>query len=91
MRDNLGLIGVRDTACDFVPSLELSCAEAKNARDCGIAKRSKEQAVLGEEPVRSGLRLNIHDAIFLPITTLSGTFGMNADTGLEFATIFEHG
>ncbi len=47
-----------------------------------IAKSTEEQAVLGEEAVRSGLRLNILVAIFLPLTTLSGMFGMNVTTGL---------
>jgi len=64
-----GLIGVRDTAGDVVRSLELLCTDAKNALDYDIAKSTEEQAVLGEEAVRSGLRLNILVAIFLPLTT----------------------
>lgn len=83
--EDQGLIGVRDTAGDVVRSLELLCTDAKNALDYDIAKSTEEQAVLGEEAVRSGLRLNILVAIFLPLTTLSGMFGMNLTTGLEGA------
>ena len=83
--EDQGLIGVRDTAGDVVRSLELLCTDAKNALDYDIAKSTEEQAVLGEEAVRSGLRLNILVAIFLPLTTLSGMFGMNVTTGLERA------
>ncbi|GMR24226.1 MAG: hypothetical protein BMS9Abin37_2744 [Acidobacteriota bacterium] len=70
-------------------SLELLYADAKNnALDYDIAKSSEEQAMLGEEAVRSGVRLNILAAIFLPFTTVTGMLGVNLTLGLEGAPVW---
>ena len=86
--DVSALIGVRDTAGDVVRSLELLYADAKNALDYDIAKSSEEQAMLGEEAVRSGVRLNILAAIFLPLSTVTGMLGVNLTLGLESAPVW---
>lgn len=86
--DVSALISVRDTAGDVVRSLELLYTDAKNALDYDIAKSSEEQAMLGEEAVRSGVRLNILAAIFLPLSTLSGMLGVNLRLGLESAPLW---
>jgi len=83
--EDQGIISLRDTVGDVVRSLELLHADAKNALDYDIARSSETQATLGEEAVRSGVRLNVLAAIFLPLTTLSGMFGMNLTHGLEGA------
>jgi Mg2+ and Co2+ transporter CorA len=82
------LISVRDTAGDVVRSLELLYTDAKNALDYDIAKSSEEQAMLGEEAVRSGVRLNILAAIFLPLSTVTGMLGVNLKLGLESAPVW---
>ncbi len=82
------LISVRDTAGDVVRSLELLHSDTKNALDYDIAKSSEEQAMLGEEAVRSGVRLNILAAIFLPLSTVTGMLGVNLALGLESAPIW---
>jgi hypothetical protein len=82
------LISVRDTAGDVVRSLELLYADTKNALDYDIAKSSEEQAMLGEEAVRSGVRLNILAAIFLPLSTVTGMLGVNLALGIESAPIW---
>lgn len=82
------LIGVRDTAGDVVRSLELLYTDTKNALDYDVAKSSEEQAMLGEEAVRSGVRLNILAAIFLPLTTVTGMLGVNLTLGLENAPVW---
>ncbi len=86
--DESALISVRDTAGDVVRSLELLYTDAKNALDYDIAKSSEEQAMLGEEAVRSGIRLNILAAIFLPLSTVSGMLGVNLTLGLESAPVW---
>jgi len=82
------LISVRDTAGDVVRSLELLYSDAKNALDYDFARSSEEQAMLGEEAVRSGVRLNILAAIFLPLSTVSGMLGVNLKLGLESAPVW---
>ena len=82
------LISIRDTAGDVVRSLELLYTDTKNALDYDVAKSSEEQAILGEEAVRSGVRLNILAAIFLPLSTVSGMLGVNMALGLEDAPMW---
>jgi hypothetical protein len=82
------LISVRDTAGDVVRSLELLYTDTKNALDYDIAKSSEEQAMLGEEAVRSGVRLNILAAIFLPLSTVTGMLGVNLALGIESSPVW---
>ena len=82
------LISVRDTAGDVVRSLELLYTDSKNALDYDVARSSEEQAILGEEAVRSGVRLNILAAIFLPLSTVTGILGVNLALGIESAPVW---
>lgn len=79
------LLPLREQAGDFERAAELLQADAKNALDYQIARGNEESARLANEAAKSGQRLNIIAAITLPITALSGVFGMNLPSGLENA------
>ena len=79
------LLPLREQAGDFERAAELLQADAKNALDYQIARGNEESARLANEAAKSGQRLNIIAAITLPITALSGVFGMNLPNGLENA------
>lgn len=86
--DEQTLIGLRDTAGDIVRSLEILYADAKNALDYALAKTAEEHTRLGEEAVRSGVRLNVLAAIFFPLTAVTAMFGVNMTHGLESIPIW---
>ena len=79
------LLPLREQAGDFERAAELLQTDAKNALDYQIARGNEESARLANEAAKSGQRLNIIAAITLPITALSGVFGMNLRSGLENA------
>ena len=79
------LLPLREQAADFERAAELLQTDAKNALDYQIARGNEESARLANEAAKSGQRLNIIAAITLPITALSGVFGMNLPNGLENA------
>ena len=79
------LLPLREQAGDFERAAELLQTDAKNALDYRIARGNEESAKLANEAAKSGQRLNIIAAITLPITALSGVFGMNLPNGLENA------
>ena len=79
------LLPLREQAGDFERAAELLQADAKNALDYQIARGNEESARLANQAAKSGQRLNIIAAITLPITALSGVFGMNLPSGLENA------
>ncbi len=85
MPDATELLPLREQAGDFERAAELLQTDAKNALDYRIARGNEESARLANEAARSGQRLNIIAAITLPITALSGVFGMNLPSGLEGA------
>ena len=85
MPESTELLPLREQAGDFERSAELLQSDAKNALDYQIARGNEESARLANEAARSGQRLNIIAAITLPITALSGVFGMNLPNGLENA------
>lgn len=79
------LLPLREQAGDFERAAELLQTDAKNALDYQIARGNEESTRLANEAAKSGQRLNIIAAITLPITALSGVFGMNLPSGLENA------
>ena len=79
------LLPLREQAGDFERAAELLQTDAKNALDYQIARGNEESARLANQAAKSGQRLNIIAAITLPITALSGVFGMNLPNGLENA------
>lgn len=80
------LISLRDEASDIERAAELLQKGAKNALDFHIARQNEEQSRLAFEAARSGNRLNVITAIFLPLAAISGVFGMNLRSGLENAS-----
>ena len=85
MPEAVELLPLREQAGDFERAAELLQADAKNALDYQIARGNEESARLANQAAKSGQRLNIIAAITLPITALSGVFGMNLPNGLENA------
>ena len=79
------LLPLREQSADFERAAELLQTDAKNALDYQIARGNEESARLASQAALSGQRLNIIAAITLPITALSGVFGMNLPSGLENA------
>jgi Mg2+ and Co2+ transporter CorA len=80
------IITLRDESSDVVRAAELLQIDAKNALDYLIARQNEEQSRLASQSARAGDRLNLITAIFLPLTAISGVFGMNLPSGLENAT-----
>ncbi len=81
--DDRDVIELRDEAGELKRNTELLYMDAKNALDFEIAQKAEEQAQLGRQSVRTGHRLNILAAIFLPLATLSSLFGMNLPHGIR--------
>ena len=77
------IIDLRDMTQELAQELEILYVDAKNAMDFTVAKRAEEQARYALRTSRSTDKLNILVALFLPITALSGIFGMNMRNGLE--------
>ncbi len=77
------LIDLRDRAYELERTLELLCMEAKHALDFKMAQQAEETAKLSTRSIQIANRLNVIAAIFLPLTALSGIFGMNLHSGLE--------
>lgn len=83
IRNDRDIIGLRDDAYEVERSLDLLYRDSKNAQDFSIARKAEEQARLGQQTVRAGMRLNVLAALFLPVTALASIFGMNLPNGLE--------
>ncbi len=77
------IIDLRDMTQELAQDLEILYLDTKNAMDFTVAKRAEEQARYALRTARSTDKLNILVALFLPITAMSGIFGMNMKNGLE--------
>ena len=77
------LINARDAAGEVERAAELLGSEARNALDFEMAEAAETQARLNGELARTGHRLNMLAAIFLPLTAVGSLFGMNLPHGLE--------
>ncbi|HEX9996832.1 MAG TPA: CorA family divalent cation transporter [Abditibacterium sp.] len=80
------LITLRDEAADLERSAELLQIDAKNALEFHIARQNEAQARFALDAARAGHRLNIIAAITLPLTAVTGVFGMTLPSGLENAS-----
>ncbi len=80
------LIDLRDEAYALERESELLYGDTKNGLDYYSAKKEEEQAEQGHRMLKSGHRLNVLAAIFLPLMTLTSLLGMNIRHGLETAT-----
>ena len=77
------IIDLRDETQEIAQDLEILYTDAKNGLEYTVAKRAEEQASYALKTSRSTDKLNILVAVFLPITAMSGIFGMNMKNGLE--------
>jgi len=83
--DDKEIITLRDAAGDAERSAEIVHSDATGGLEFTIAKRSEEQARLAQRIARSGHRLNLVAALFLPVSAFGAMFGMNFRHGLETA------
>ena len=77
------LINLRDIAVDIERGAELLVQDTKNALEYTIAVQAEEQAKTSEAINKAAHRLNKLAALFFPLVTLAGVFGMNLDSGFE--------
>ena len=83
LRAARGLVALRNMAIDTQRGAELLHGDAKTALDFQIARQSELQARQSAATTRASNRVGLIAAFFLPLTALSGVFGMNLPTGLD--------
>ncbi|MEM8863932.1 MAG: CorA family divalent cation transporter [Planctomycetota bacterium] len=83
VKQDRGLILLRDRAYALNRRAELLQQDAKNTLDFVIARRAEEQAKAARGQAKAAHRLNVLAALFFPIATLTAVFGMNFRHGLE--------
>lgn len=81
--DALELVALRDIASDVERAGELLYQDAKNALDFSIARQNETQSRLALEAAKSGDRLNLIAAIFLPLSAITSLFAMDIHSGIE--------
>lgn len=77
------LINFRDRAAGIEREAELLLQDAQFGLNYTTARQSEAQAVSAARMASSAHRLNILVALFLPLTTLCGVFGMDLKSSLE--------
>ncbi len=77
------LIDCRDHAGQIARTLELLRVEARDCLDYRIAADAERQAKAANALATSSQRLNVMAALFFPLVTISGVFGMNLAHGFE--------
>lgn len=77
------LIDSRDRAYDIERNLDLLLEDVRNMIQYRSVREAEVQNRLAAEALRASHRLNVLAAIFLPLTAISGVFGMNLATGLN--------
>jgi len=82
-RNDRELIAVRDASQEVERALELIHGYAKDGLEFTVARNAEESAANTEHVIRSGHRLNLLAAVFLPITALGSLLGMNLVHGFE--------
>ena len=75
-------IDARDTAGGLVRAVELLHNETRSALDLEIALQNEQQSKSAQEMTLADHRLNLLAAVFFPLVTLTGIFGMNLNSGL---------
>jgi len=71
------LILARDAANDVERAAELVNEEAEQGLSFALTQQAEAQARSSEQMTRASHRLNLVVALFLPLTAVSGLFGMN--------------
>lgn len=82
-KDVKELIILRDQAYVQDRAAEILHADVKAAIDFEMTEQAEKQAATGLELARSGHRLNLLAALFLPLTAITSVFGMNMASGLD--------
>jgi hypothetical protein len=77
------LIDARDRAYDIERNLELLLEDVRSMIQYRTVKEAEEQSRLSAEALRASHRLNVLAAMFLPLTAITGIFGMNFPSGLD--------
>lgn len=85
VKDDKGLISVRDAAGDAERAFDLTHAHAQEGLDYTIARRGEEQSRDAQHMLEAAHRLNMIAAVFLPVTAVATLFSMNFSHGLEHA------
>lgn len=77
------LIDARDRAYEVERNLELLLEDVRNMIQYRSIREAEQQSLLAAEALRASHRLNVIAAIFLPLTAITGIFGMNLAPGIE--------
>lgn len=77
------LIEARDNAYEVERKLELLLEDVRNDVHYRTARQAEDQAKFSQAELHASHRLNMMAALFLPLTALSGLFGMNFAHGLD--------
>ena len=83
VRGDGDIIERRDRAYEIQRQYDLLLEDVKNAHNFRIAQNAEEDAQVSREAVQAQHRLNVLAAIFFPLVTLAGLFGMNLPSGLN--------
>lgn len=75
--DERRLINLRDTAGDLERGIDLVAGDAKAGMEFALAENTEEQARFAHEATLEARKLNRLAALFFPLATLAGIFGMN--------------
>jgi Mg2+ and Co2+ transporter CorA len=77
------LIDARDRAYEIERNLDLLLEDIRNMIQYRTIREAEVQNRLTAEALRASHRLNVLAAIFLPLTAITGVFGMNLPSGLH--------
>lgn len=83
VKDDRGLILLRDRAYSLNRRAELLQQDAKNTLDFVIARRAEEQAEAAQTQAKASHRLNVLAALFFPVATAASVLGMELRHGME--------
>ncbi|QDU55488.1 CorA family divalent cation transporter [Aeoliella mucimassa] len=83
MPNDRELLLLRDSAYAMSRRVELLAADTRHSLNYHIAMRAEEQTENSERMAVASYRLNLLVALFFPIATLAGVFGMNLHNPLE--------
>jgi hypothetical protein len=86
VKDDMDIIDFRDQTQEISREIDILYTDTKNGLDYEVAKRAEQQAQYSLQTSHATDRLNILVALFLPVTAISGLFGMNLINGIENIT-----
>lgn len=81
--DVQAIINLRDRAIEVERAAELVAQGCEQSLRYALARQAEQQAAAAREMARSAHRLNALMALCLPLTAVSGMFGMNLRMGIE--------